>query len=91
MKSFGGFEKGSPSLPEEIKGVLTRVRIGYACMSKQRFRNCLKRSIGAEKEDADRRYNIFYDNPLSYVCRTSNMDHSLELIRVMWNLGREKK
>lgn len=68
---------------------LHRLRNGSFKMTRQQFRNCLKRSIGATKGYSDGCWKHFQDAPLHYICSRSHKEQQLELVRVCLRLGAE--
>lgn len=63
-------------------------RHGALKMTRQQFRNALKRSIGATKDYADGCWKHFQDAPLHYICSRSNVEQKLELIKLCMKLGK---
>lgn len=74
--------------PEMVLAIIEHLRDGGFAMTRQKFRNCLKRSIGANKEYADGCWADFQDAPIHYICSRSNLEQKYELIRTM--LGESK-
>lgn len=73
-------------LTPEIFGALElchRLRNGAARMTKQEFRNCLKRAIRANKEYADGVRVHFQDNPAAFLAHRSPQSQSVELLKVI--------
>lgn len=73
---------------EDVLAILTQVRNGSFLVTRRRFRNALKRSIGAHPNYADGCYKYFADSPLHYICSRTSNDQKLELIRICLRLGR---
>jgi hypothetical protein len=71
-------------------GLCHRLRDGAARMTKQEFRNCLKRSIGADKDYADGCRRHFQDNPAAYLASRTPQVQSEELLRKMFEICREE-
>lgn len=66
---------------------LELLREGRFRMTKQQFRNALKRSIGATKDYADGCWIPFQDSPLDYILSRSHVEQKLELIKLCIRLG----
>lgn len=75
----------------EILETFERFRNGAFAMTRQRFRNALKRSIGASKHYADGCWNNFQDSPLHYICSRSDQKQKLELIALCMKLSQRGK
>src|ERR1019366_9073798 len=60
-----------------------RLRDGAARMTRQQFRNCLKRSIGSNKDYADGVWIPFQDNPAAFLAHRTPQSQSRELLRVI--------
>jgi hypothetical protein len=52
-------------------------------MTKEQFRECLKRSINADADYADGVINHFRDNPAAFLAHRSPQTQSTELLRVL--------
>ncbi len=66
------------------------VRKGSLEMSKQQFRNCLKR-IGATKDYADGCWNNFQDSPMHYMASRTPLYQGKVLFDKCLELGRLQK
>jgi len=64
------------------------VRKGSLEMSKQQFRNCLKRSIGANKYYADLCWKDFQDSPMHYMASRTPLYQGKVLFDKCLKLGR---
>lgn len=60
-----------------------RLRDGAGRMTRQQFRNSLKRSIGATKDYADGCWRSFQDNPAAFLAHRNPQTQSHDLLRVM--------
>jgi hypothetical protein len=70
----------------EIESALAlchRLRDGASRMTRQQFRNCLSRAIGADKDYADGVWISFQDNPAFFLAHRNPQSQSLELLRVI--------
>ena len=68
---------------------LQRLQRGIHRMTRQQFRNALRRSLRADKSYADGCWIPFQDNPLGYLCTRRPQVQAEELIRVALRLGKE--
>ncbi len=75
----------------DILDIISKLRHGSFEMSRQQFRNALKRSIGACSQYADGCWNHFRDAPVHYICSRTDREQKLELIRVCMKLERRVK
>jgi hypothetical protein len=75
---------------KELLTQLHRLRAGAFRVTKQRFRNALRRSIGATPDYADPLWRHFQDSPLHYICSRTDQAQQLELVRVCLALGKEQ-
>jgi hypothetical protein len=73
---------------KKVLKMLLQLRKGSFKITRQKFRNALKRSIGANKEYADGCWGSFLDSPLHYICSRSSDKQGEELIRVCMKLGK---
>lgn len=82
---------GCPAETEEAAAlaICHRLRDGAARMTRQQFRNCLKRSIGAGKDYADNCRRHFQDNPAAYLASRTPQTQSTELLRVILKITRQ--
>ncbi len=74
---------GSASEIESALALCHRLRDGAARMTRQQFRNCLKRSIGANKDYADGVRVSFQNNPAAFLAHRNPQTQSQELLRVI--------
>jgi hypothetical protein len=63
---------------------------GLYRMTRQQFRNCLRRSIGATMDYADECWVPFQNNSVGYICSRTHLAQQLELIKVCMKLGKKK-
>ena len=70
-------------------GTLHILRRGAQKMTKQQFRNALKRSIGADKEYAAGAWIQFQDSPMHYLCSRNPQEQAMELVKIMMKLGQK--
>jgi hypothetical protein len=75
---------------EQTLSSLHEIRNGSFKVTRQMFRNSLKRSIGATKDYADGCCRHFQDSPLHYICSRSHTDQQLELVRLCLKLSKEQ-
>lgn len=71
---------------DEIERALAlchRLRDGAARMTRQQFRNCLKRAIGADKSYSDQIIVHFRDNPAAFLAHRNPQSQSEELLKVI--------
>ena|ERR1019366_440335 len=66
-----------------------RLRDGAARMTRQQFRNCLNRAIGATKDYADNVRCDFQDNPAAFLAHRNPQTQSRELLRVILEITKE--
>jgi len=74
----------------ELLSHLHQLRDGAFRVTKQRFRNALKRSIGATPDYADPLWRHFQDSPLHYICSRTDRAQQLELVKACMALGRKQ-
>ncbi|HEY3379728.1 MAG TPA: hypothetical protein VGL77_19815 [Armatimonadota bacterium] len=67
---------------------LNTLRRGIDLMTRQQFRNALKRSIGADKDYADGCWIAFVNYPLGYLTTRNPSRQAVELIRVALKLAK---
>ena len=84
---LGGVGGGRVILPPTRLAALRVLRDGSFEMTRQQFRNALKRSIGASKDYADGCWVPFQDSPMHYICSRTDEAQSLELVRLCMELG----
>jgi hypothetical protein len=82
---------GSAPSPEIVAALdlCHRLRDGAARMTRQQFRNCLKRSIGAGKDYADGVWISFENNPAAFLAHRQPQSQSHELLRVLLEITKE--
>lgn len=92
MQGVPPLAAGSPAATEEAAAlaICHRLRDGAARMTRQQFRNCLKRSIGADKGYADNCRRHFQDNPAAYLASRTPQTQSIELLRVIFRITRQE-
>lgn len=73
----------------EMKHYLCLFKAGFYCITKQKFRNALKRSIGANKDYADGCWIAFQNSPMFYVLSRTDKAQTNELIKLCVKLGIE--
>ena len=66
-----------------VLAICHRLRDGAARMTRQQFRNCLKRAIGADADYADNVWISFENNPAAFLAHRNPESQSIELIRVI--------
>jgi len=74
---------GSAAEIDSALALCHRLRDGAARMTRQQFRNCLKRSIGANKDYADGVRVSFQNNPAAFLAHRNPQTQSQELLRVI--------
>ena len=74
---------GSAAEIDSALALCHRLRDGAARMTRQQFRNCLKRSIGADKDYADGVRASFQNNPAAFLAHRNPQTQSQELLRVI--------
>lgn len=76
-------ESGSAAEVVQALAFCHRLRDGAARMTRQQFRNCLKRAIGADKDYADGVWISFQNNPAAFLAHRNPQSQSEEVLRVI--------
>ena len=68
-----------------------RLRNGAARMTRQQFRNALKKAIGADKDYADNVRVHFQNNPAAFLAHRQPQSQSTELLKVVLRITSKDK
>lgn len=77
---------------EEVKAALLlchRLRNGAARMTKQQFRDCLKRAIDADADYSDNVRVQFQNNPAAFLAHRNPQSQSEELLAVLLDITKD--
>jgi hypothetical protein len=69
---------------------LQQLRCGIGKITMQQFRDALKRSINANKDYADKCWDMFQKTPMYYICARHPLTEGIELVELLLRLGGSK-